>query len=108
MSLEITPVELQTRCKDGENIVVLDCRTDVERDIAYIENSIHTPLSELQSMLQELLEHTEKTVVVHCHHGMRSLQATEFLRSEGFSKAYSLAGGIDRWALEIDTSIPRY
>ena len=108
MSLEITPVELRARCQNGENIVVLDCRTNVERDIACIEHSIHTPFGELQSMLQDLLEHAEKTVVVHCHHGIRSLQATEFLRSEGFSNAYSLAGGIDRWSLEIDTSIPRY
>lgn len=108
MSLEITPVELRTRRQDGENIVVLDCRTITEREIACIEHSIHTPFGEIQSMLQELLEHAEKTVVVHCHHGMRSLQATQFLREEGFSNAYSLAGGIDRWSLEIDNSIPRY
>ena len=108
MNLEISPAELRTRREEGEEIVVLDCRTEVERKIAQIDNSIHAPLAELQAMLPELLEYAETTVVVHCHHGVRSLQATTYLRAEGFTKAFSLAGGIDRWSLEIDTSIPRY
>ena len=107
MSLEITPAELHTRNSDGEDILVLDCRTDAERAIACIADSMHVPLAQTRGMLQELLAHVERTVVVHCHHGVRSLQVTQFLRDEGFD-AYSLAGGIDRWSLEIDASIPRY
>ena len=108
MSLEITPAELHKRTQDGEHFLIIDCRTKAEREIACMNGSLHAPLGELQSMLQELLEHAEKTVIVHCHHGVRSLQATQYLRSEGFTDAYSLAGGLERWSQEIDSSIPRY
>jgi rhodanese-related sulfurtransferase len=50
----------------------------------------------------------ECEVVVHCHHGGRSMQVTRWLRQQGFAKAQSMAGGIDAWAAEIDTSLPRY
>ncbi|MEO1129948.1 MAG: rhodanese-like domain-containing protein [Planctomycetota bacterium] len=50
----------------------------------------------------------EKTVVVMCHHGIRSLSVAAVLRSIGFEEAYSMAGGIDRWSMEIDQAVPRY
>jgi rhodanese-related sulfurtransferase len=39
---------------------------------------------------------------------MRSMQLTMFLRSKGFERTYSMAGGIERWSREIDPSVPRY
>ena len=56
----------------------------------------------------ELEEHLEDPIVVMCHHGVRSLQVVAFLREAGFLDARSLAGGIDRWSLEIDGTVPRY
>ena len=47
-------------------------------------------------------------VVIYCHHGMRSLQATQFLRQRGMAKVWSLAGGIDAWSREINPGVPRY
>jgi len=46
-------------------------------------------------------------VVVYCHHGMRSLNVTGWLRRQGI-EAQSLRGGIDRWSFEIDPAVPRY
>ncbi len=106
--MEITPQEFKDVLNTPEEIILLDCRTTPERELACIEPSIHVPMTDIKSSLQELLEHADKTVVVHCHHGVRSLQVTQFLRNEGFDKAVSLAGGIDRWSLEIDQSVPRY
>jgi hypothetical protein len=31
-----------------------------------------------------------------------------WLRGQGVSGARSMAGGIDRWSLEIDPAVPRY
>jgi rhodanese-related sulfurtransferase len=45
---------------------------------------------------------------VHCHHGGRSLRVVRWLREQGFSRAQSMAGGIDQWAVDIDPSLPRY
>jgi rhodanese-related sulfurtransferase len=47
-------------------------------------------------------------VVVYCHHGMRSLDVTVWLRAQGVENVRSLAGGIDRWSLEMDQKVPRY
>jgi rhodanese-related sulfurtransferase len=47
-------------------------------------------------------------LVLFCHHGMRSLQVAEWLRRQGLEDSMSMAGGIDRWSLEIDPGVPRY
>ena len=40
--------------------------------------------------------------------GVRSMSALQELKKAGFSKLNNLEGGIDRWALEVDTDMPRY
>ena len=45
---------------------------------------------------------------VYCHHGVRSLQVVSWLRQQGISSCYSLAGGIDRWSKEVDANVPTY
>jgi adenylyltransferase/sulfurtransferase len=47
-------------------------------------------------------------IVFFCHHGMRSLDAAAWLRSQGVDGARSMSGGIDRWSAEIDPNVPRY
>ncbi len=47
------------------------------------------------------------TVTV-CHHGLRSLHARDLLRAAGFTRVRSLAGGIDRWAQEVEPEMARY
>jgi rhodanese-related sulfurtransferase len=47
-------------------------------------------------------------VILFCHHGMRSLDAAAWLRSQGVEGARSMTGGIDRWSTEIDSLVPRY
>jgi len=47
-------------------------------------------------------------VICYCHHGMRSLDAAAWLRFQGIERAKSLAGGIERWSLDVDPNVPRY
>lgn len=54
------------------------------------------------------LEDEEKPIVVFCHHGMRSLQVVGWLKEHGVDNCLSMAGGIDRWSLEIDPKVARY
>ena len=49
----------------------------------------------------ELEAFKQKEIVVHCHHGGRSLKVTHWLRGQGFANVKSMAGGIDLWAIEI-------
>ena len=64
------------------------------------------PMGSIPANLQAL--DSEEPVVCYCHHGMRSLDVTVWLRSQGVENVRSLAGGIDRWSLEIDQAVPRY
>jgi adenylyltransferase/sulfurtransferase len=103
---EITVTELATLQREGRAPMLLDVREPVEWDIVHLEGATLIPLMTLPARVGELDPRAE--LVVYCHHGMRSLQAVEFLRAAGFSHARSLAGGIEAWAEEIDPSLNRY
>jgi len=106
MNYEITPQELQQRQQCNEAIELLDVREHWERQTASIEPSRHIPMSEIPACLQEL--DPERHIVVYCHHGVRSLNVTDWLRKQGYEKVQSMAGGIDRWSVQIDPKVPRY
>ncbi len=105
---EIAPREFQRRRASGETIVLIDCRTAAERDLAMIVGSIHAPMQSLSAHLDALRAHETDPVVVYCHQGGRSLQVTAALRQAGFDDVRSLAGGIHLWALDIDSTVPLY
>ena len=103
--LEITPRETAELLKQGK-IKLLDVRTPEEYAIASVSGSVLVD----QSLAQEIMQTWSKdtAIVTMCHHGMRSLDAAAYLRGHGFSNAKSMSGGIDAWALQIDSSVPRY
>ncbi|NRD19404.1 rhodanese-like domain-containing protein [Winogradskyella eckloniae] len=62
--------------------VILDVRTLSEYKGNHIKNAIHIPLQELNSRLNEI-KNLNKPVIAHCASGMRSANATSFLKSNG-------------------------
>jgi rhodanese-related sulfurtransferase len=92
----------------GGNFVLLDCRERDEHATAHIAGSTLLPMSEMLARAGELEAYRDKRLVVHCHHGGRSLRVVNWLRGQGFKQAQSMAGGIDRWSQEIDPRVPRY
>ncbi|MFQ5585706.1 MAG: molybdopterin-synthase adenylyltransferase MoeB [Thermodesulfobacteriota bacterium] len=106
MEMEITPREVRDLMERGHPFHLIDVREPGEYQICKIEGSTLIPLNELKNELHSL-DLTDE-IVTYCHHGMRSLKAANFLKQMGFSKVKSMAGGIESWAVEIDTSLPRY
>jgi len=104
--LEITVDEFNNLIKSKKDILILDVRGPNEYQICHIKGSKLIPLGDLPSRVNEL--DTADEIIVHCHHGVRSLRATTFLRNMGFKKVKSLKGGIDVWAQEYDQDMPRY
>jgi adenylyltransferase/sulfurtransferase len=104
--LEITPADVKARLDRGESLVFVDVREPWEHQIGKIEGARLIPLGLLAASLQSLPDVDE--VICYCHHGMRSLDAAAWLRFQGIEKAKSLAGGIERWSLEVDPNIPQY
>ena len=104
--LEISAVELKQRLENGEKLVLVDVREPWENAQCRIEGAVLIPMGSIPSNLQKL--DTDESVICYCHHGMRSLDVVNWLRQQGIPTAKSLAGGIDRWSLEIDPKVPRY
>jgi rhodanese-related sulfurtransferase len=107
MDYEIAPGELKSLLDANSDVVVLDCRESWEFETARIEGSWHIPMNDIPARFQRELE-PDKHIVVVCHHGVRSLNVTAWLRQQGFDKGQSLRGGIDRWARQIDPKVPLY
>ncbi len=93
---------------ESADFLLLDVREPDEYATAKIDGSLLIPMSELRDRIGELESNKQDHIVVHCHHGGRSMQVTNALKSHGFEKVQNMAGGIDVWSLEIDSSVPRY
>lgn len=105
-NMEVTPSEVKDMLARAEKPLFVDVRERWEYETSHIEGSVLIPLREIPSNLQRLEAAGE--IVLFCHHGMRSLDAAAWLRSQGVEGARSMAGGIDRWSAEIDPNTPRY
>jgi len=106
--VEVTCAQVKARLSAGDRFVFLDCREPNEHRTVAIQQATLMPMSEIQNRLAELESHRGDDIVIHCHHGGRSLRVANWLRQQGFAKAQSMTGGIDQWAVEIDPSLPRY
>ena len=107
MDYEITTDELRRLRANGDNIVLLDVREPWEFELARIAESKHIPMGDIPARFNQELD-PEDHIIVICHHGVRSMNVTAWLRQQGFDKVQSLRGGIDRWAREIDPSVSLY
>lgn len=105
-NIEITPREVKELLARAGNVLFVDVREKWEYDTTHIEGSTLIPLGEIPANLARLERADE--IVCFCHHGMRSLDAAAWLRSQGVEGARSMAGGIDRWSTEIDSGVARY
>src|ERR1017187_4691862 len=78
---------------------LIDVREPWEFSTAHIEGSVLMPMGDVPARAHQELDPDERLVVL-CHHGMRSMNVTAWLRGQGFEQAQSLRGGIDAWSVE--------
>jgi adenylyltransferase/sulfurtransferase len=102
----IEVADLKLRLDRGERPLLIDVRTEAEREICRLDGARLIPLHQLSSRMDEL--DAGREIVVYCHVGVRSALAVRALRRHGFPGARNLAGGIDAWALRIDPAMARY
>lgn len=103
--MEIDNQKIKKWIDEKKPFHLLDVRRDEEVELSSI-GGIHIPLHDLEARYRDL-PHEKLPLIVYCHHGVRSLYATQFLKFHGYD-ALSLRGGIDAWSLEIDPNVPRY
>ncbi len=107
MEYEISANDLSARMAAGESLVLLDVREGWEVAAAPFPGSLHIPMGEIPGRVHQEVDADEHIVVI-CHHGVRSLNVTNWMRGAGMARVQSLRGGIDLWSREVDASVPRY
>lgn len=109
LPIETSPQDIQRRIDAGEPLLLIDVREPEEFAITRIEGATLIPMREIPASLQQLeAKAGEATLIVFCHHGVRSLNVAHWLREQGVPACQSMAGGIDAWSTQIDPSVPRY
>ena len=107
--LEIDPQEVKRRLDSGEKLQLIDVREPHEFAQANIEGATLIPMRTIPGELQDLAARDDEgTLIVFCHHGVRSLNVVQWLREQGVDACQSMAGGIDQWSLRVDPAVPRY
>lgn len=106
--MEISVQEAKELLQSDPSVRLVDCREEHEHAFCHIPGSVLIPLSAFRTEAATKLTDKEQTLIVYCHHGMRSLKATAYLLDLGYRCVMSLSGGIDQWSQEVDPSIRRY
>ncbi|MCO6457023.1 MAG: rhodanese [Pirellulaceae bacterium] len=106
--LEVDVQTVKRMLDERHEFLLLDCREPDEHELARIDRAVLIPLSQLPERVSELEPHRDRPIVVHCHHGVRSLRVTHWLIGLGFARVQSMRGGIDAWSLQIDPGMARY
>lgn len=110
---EIQPEELHTLLQDPSFVTeaqLIDVREPNEILIAAIEGFKAYPLSQFGQWGPQIASDldTSKDTYVLCHHGVRSLQAAQWLQTQGFTRLHNVAGGIHQYTIKVNRDIPMY
>jgi rhodanese-related sulfurtransferase len=106
LDYEISAAEAANLLREKEARLI-DVREPWEFETAHIDGSILMPMGEVAARAHQELEPEERLMVL-CHHGIRSMNVTAWLREQGFEQTQSVRGGIDAWSAEVDAAVKRY
>jgi len=101
---QMSVAELQQHLND-QSVILIDVRGQAEREQASLAVA-RTMDADSMREIEALPKDTALAFI--CHTGQRSQVAAEHFRKLGFSNVSNVAGGIDAWSQQIDSSIPRY
>ena len=107
----ITVMELKVLLeRDAGHVALVDVRNPAEAEIVVIPSALLIPLATIESgeAIEQIRSLAEgRRLFVHCKLGMRSAKAAHLLAEHGI-QATNVTGGIDAWAQDVDTTLPRY
>lgn len=111
---EISVAQLAERLRTEDDFILLDVREEWELQAARLADSrlVVVPMSSLAQSGTRLLppaaQSPDADLLIICHHGNRSGQVAAWLHSRGWTRVYSVAGGMDEYARQIDPSVGSY
>lgn len=106
LDYEISPADAAQLLSD-RSARLIDVRENWEFAASKVEGSVLISMGEIPARAESELRPDERLVIM-CHHGVRSMNVTAWLRRQGFEQAQSMRGGIDAWSREVDPTVARY
>jgi len=106
MEFEITAIQASKLLRE-KTARLIDVREPWEFELSHVEGGVLIPMGEVAARAHQELDPDEHLLVL-CHHGVRSMNVTVWLRNQGFEQVQSVRGGIDAWSTEVDPTVPRY
>jgi len=111
---EISVQSLYDKMQSKDRFVILDVREILEIEKVRLNDPrvIILPMSQIVNeglnAIQGEVNQKSNEIIIICHHGIRSAQVTGWLSMQGWTNVYSLHGGINAFAHQIDQSIGFY
>lgn len=96
---EMTPEELNQQLTQA-NISIIDIRENEELSTGHLPNAIFIPRGFLELRIESTAPERDQTICLYCGGGNRSALAARSLQELGYTKVFSLEGGISRWIRE--------
>lgn len=104
---QFSPKQLQEHLETGKDTtLLLDVREPWEFEICHIADSTLIPMGEVPFRAEELDK--ANTIVVICHHGVRSRYVCMYLERAGFENVVNLSGGVEAWARDVAPDMATY
>ena len=104
-NLLVSPSRLKEKLASSQPPTLIDTRTKEEHESVKIDESIFLTENTLASLSSE---NSEQEIIIYDHTGKSVLDHVSWFRGHGLKQTFALAGGIDAYAKEADSSIPRY
>lgn len=93
---EVDAQELKMRLDAGEDVALIDIRSEAEVAQGVLPDSEHLAMHLIPLRMHDLPK--DKDVVLYCRSGARSYHACNFLGQQGIGNVINLRGGIIGWA----------
>ena len=95
--VKVSIAEAKEIINSGDELLILDTRTQEEFDAGHIEGAILIPYNKLEMNLDQLDGFEDKPILVYCRTGNRSAVAVDILIENGFNKIYHMNQGFSKW-----------
>jgi rhodanese-related sulfurtransferase len=95
----ISPQTLKERLDRGENLVVVDLRSDLAYRLEglKVRGAIHIPPGEFKLRYREIPEGRPVVMYCTCPNEATSARMALLLMSKGYNEVWPLRGGLDAW-----------
>jgi sulfur-carrier protein adenylyltransferase/sulfurtransferase len=95
--LEISVEEAGDLFSSDKRKTIIDIRSETAYQLSRINGAHHTTEEKIIPFLSNLTKDKGDPIVIYCAVGIRSTAVAEYLRSQGYLNASSIAGGFTAW-----------